>query len=66
MSDAEIEESIESAREALGRRVVILGHHYQRDDVVRHADLTGDSFQIVGDGIADGCGRPFGMLGAGN
>ncbi len=46
MSDAEIEETIESAREVLGRRVVILGHHYQRDDIVRHADLTGDSYQL--------------------
>jgi len=46
LSDAEIAERIESARERLGRRVVILGHHYQRDDVVRHADLTGDSYQL--------------------
>ena len=30
----------------LGPRVVILGHHYQRDDVIRHADLTGDSYQL--------------------
>ena len=46
MPDAEIAESIEAAREALGDRVVILGHHYQRDDVIRHADLTGDSYQL--------------------
>ncbi|MBK9214322.1 MAG: quinolinate synthase NadA [Chloracidobacterium sp.] len=46
MSDEAIAESIEAAREALGPRVVILGHHYQRDDVVRHADLTGDSYQL--------------------
>ncbi len=46
MPDAEIHERIESAREELGKRVVILGHHYQRDDVIRHADLTGDSYQL--------------------
>jgi quinolinate synthase len=46
MSDEDIASSIEAAREALGPRVVILGHHYQRDDVIRHADLTGDSYQL--------------------
>ncbi len=46
LSNEEISERIESARAALGPRVVILGHHYQRDDVVRHADLTGDSYQL--------------------
>ena len=46
MPDAEITERIEIARRELGSRVVILGHHYQRDDVIRHADLTGDSYQL--------------------
>ncbi len=46
MPDDELAASIEAAREALGSRVVILGHHYQRDDVIRHADLTGDSYQL--------------------
>ncbi len=46
MPDAEVAESIEAARAHLGKRVVILGHHYQRDDVVKHADLTGDSYQL--------------------
>ncbi len=46
MPDAEIHERIEAARRELGPRVVILGHHYQRDDVVCHADLTGDSYQL--------------------
>ena len=46
MSDAEMHASIDTAREALGPRVIILGHHYQRDDVIRHADLTGDSYQL--------------------
>lgn len=46
MPDEEIAERIEYARKELGSRVVILGHHYQRDDVIRHADLTGDSYQL--------------------
>jgi len=35
------------AKRALGDRVVVLGHHYQRDDVICHADLTGDSFKLA-------------------
>src|SRR6185436_2253162 len=31
----------------LGRRLVILGHHYQRDEVIRYADFTGDSFKLA-------------------
>ena len=56
MPDAEIAESIEEARRELGEKVIILGHHYQREDVIAHADLTGDSYQIVGHGFADGRG----------
>jgi len=46
LTDEEIAERIEVAREELGSRVVILGHHYQREDVIRHADLNGDSYQL--------------------
>lgn len=46
MPDEEMHERIELARKELDKRVVILGHHYQRDDVIRHADLTGDSYQL--------------------
>jgi quinolinate synthase len=46
MPDEEIHERIEAAREELSSRVVVLGHHYQRDDVIEHADLTGDSYQL--------------------
>ena len=46
MPEAEIDEHIAAARAELGGRVVVLGHHYQRDDVIKHADLTGDSYQL--------------------
>src|ERR687893_1238753 len=46
-SEGELYERIEAARKALGSRLVILGHHYQRDDVVCHADYTGDSFKLA-------------------
>lgn len=44
---AELDERILRAKAALGSRVVILGHFYQRDEVVRHADFVGDSFQLA-------------------
>ena len=37
---------IVAAKAALGKRAVVLGHHYQRADVYKHADLTGDSLQL--------------------
>jgi quinolinate synthase len=43
----DVQERILTARRALGDRVVILGHHYQRDEVIRHADFTGDSFKLA-------------------
>ncbi len=46
MPDEELHQRIESARRELGSRLVILGHHYQRADVISHADLTGDSFKL--------------------
>jgi quinolinate synthase len=47
LGEAELYERIESARKTLGRRLVILGHHYQRNDVVCHADFVGDSFKLA-------------------
>lgn len=46
-SDAELRERILRAKEALGEKVVILGHFYQRDEVVEFADFVGDSFQLA-------------------
>jgi quinolinate synthase len=46
MTDEQVAEHVEEARRELGKRVVILGHHYQRDDVIKHANLTGDSYQL--------------------
>jgi quinolinate synthase len=47
LPDEEMDARIAAAREALGRRLVILGHHYQRDEVIRFADYTGDSFKLA-------------------
>ena len=47
LSDAEMETRIAAARQKLGDRLVILGHHYQRDEVIRFADCTGDSFGLA-------------------
>jgi quinolinate synthase len=46
LDDAECEIRIDAAKRKLGDRCVILGHHYQRDEVFRHADLTGDSLKL--------------------
>jgi quinolinate synthase len=43
----ELDRRIRAAREALGERVVVMGHFYQRDEVVRYADFVGDSFQLA-------------------
>ncbi|MBX3385584.1 MAG: quinolinate synthase NadA [Phycisphaeraceae bacterium] len=45
-SPDELAERISARRRELGDRLVILGHHYQTDDVIRHADFTGDSLKL--------------------
>lgn len=41
-----MDDRIRAARETLGTDVVLLGHHYQRDEVIRFADVTGDSYKL--------------------
>ena len=53
-ADPSLVERARAAREALGARAFVLGHHYQRDEVIRFADVTGDSFKLA----RDAAGRP--------
>ncbi len=46
LSDAELRLRIASAKEALAGRAVILGHHYQQDDIIAFSDFVGDSFEL--------------------
>jgi len=46
LADNDAQQRIRAARARLGKRAVILGHHYQRADVFQHADLTGDSLKL--------------------
>jgi len=48
LSDEEMDRRIAAAKQKLGRRLVILGHHYQRDEVIKFADYTGDSYKLAG------------------
>lgn len=47
LSDEEMDARIAAAKKTLGRRLVILGHHYQRDEVIKFADYTGDSYKLA-------------------
>jgi quinolinate synthase len=49
LSDEDMDRRIAAAREKLGKRLVILGHHYQRDEIIKFADYTGDSFKLAGE-----------------
>ena len=46
LDDEEMDRRIATARARLGSRLLILGHHYQRDEVIRFADYVGDSFKL--------------------
>lgn len=46
LSDDSCDARIRAAKEALGDRLTILGHHYQRDEVFQHADISGDSLKL--------------------
>jgi len=47
LSPEETDRRIAAARVKLGKRLTILGHHYQRDEVIKYADFTGDSFKLA-------------------
>ena len=47
LSDEEMDCRIAAAKAKLGHRLLILGHHYQRDEVIKFADCTGDSFKLA-------------------
>jgi quinolinate synthase len=46
-SDPNLVDRAKRARSALGERAMVLGHHYQRDEVIEFADITGDSFKLA-------------------
>jgi quinolinate synthase len=47
LDDAQCDARIKAARNILGKRLVILGHHYQRTEVYKHSDLQGDSLRLA-------------------
>ncbi|WP_405961473.1 quinolinate synthase NadA [Streptomyces sp. NBC_00024] len=51
-SDPDLVERARAAKEKLGNKVFVLGHHYQRDEVIQFADVTGDSFKLARDAAA--------------
>lgn len=51
-SDPDLVARATAAKAALGERVFVLGHHYQRDEVIAFADVTGDSFKLARDAAA--------------
>jgi quinolinate synthase len=53
-SDPDLVARARAAKAALGDRAFVLGHHYQRDEVIQFADVTGDSFKLA----RDAAGRP--------
>src|ERR671914_1797489 len=51
-SDPALVERARAAKAALGDRLFVLGHHYQRDEVIQFADVTGDSFKLAREAAA--------------
>lgn len=49
LSMEEADARIQAAKKTLGSRLVILGHHYQRDEIIKHADFRGDSYKLAKD-----------------
>lgn len=53
LSDEETGRRIRAIKEKLGKRLVILGHHYQRDEIIEHADFRGDSYKLAKNAAAN-------------
>jgi len=51
-SDPDLVKRAQAAKDALGSKLFVLGHHYQRDEVIQFADVTGDSFKLARDAAA--------------
>ncbi|PYV45567.1 MAG: quinolinate synthase, partial [Acidobacteria bacterium] len=54
LPDHTTDDRISAAKRELGRELVILGHHYQRDEVIRFADFRGDSYRLSQEAAAAG------------
>ena len=52
LGEEETRSRIQAVKDALGDRLVILGHHYQRDEIIEHADFRGDSYKLAKDAAA--------------
>ena len=57
-SDPQLVDRAQSARTALGAKAMVLGHHYQRDEVIAFADIRGDSFKLA-QAAAENSGAEF-------
>ena len=57
-SDPQLVDRAQSARNALGAKAMVLGHHYQRDEVIAFADIRGDSFKLA-QAAAENSGAEF-------
>ena len=55
LSEDELDKRISAAKESLGRRLLILGHHYQQDDVIKFADFRGDSLKLSQEAAKSDC-----------
>lgn len=52
LSGNELFDKIENSRRILGEEILILGHHYQRDEIICHVDFTGDSYKLAKNAVA--------------
>lgn len=52
LEPGETRERIQAAKRSLGKRLVVLGHHYQRDEIIEHADFRGDSYKLCKDAMS--------------